>query len=474
MPAYEKLCALITGERPRPRRAHQNNRTPGGDESMSQDRFGGRVQGSISASEQLMETLDQGDLDSLESEHHTSEVLKVVLEDHDHQLERQQLEYEKLQVELETQRNESQQLRKERDDARQQCDKLKRRHEIAGAKYKQVLASTILPYAQAKGLHWGRQTSENQTMVLKSLLTDAEEADGLRIRVGMLQNEMLAKRDNVQALPDEQLAQDFRSILALIKSLARTVRPSQGVDITKFTGPSGLLRGADVQAWGVRARKKYLIEAWTWSVLCDFVFRGPFGVFGEEGQDLMILWKGIFGHEHIDGWPTPSASCESWRYCTSEQLAGKMNPTTMSRDSTKDGEWDRNLDVSIMTARKHVYSIIMAFVSTICGGGNVPEVGQIVDNAFDLALQMSHQRARLQVTYPSVGARFHGTSMKPMEDSSDDEDSHIETRTISFVVNPGLTKWGDAYGKNLDQRYDIVPSLVEVEADGPAQGILLY
>jgi hypothetical protein len=31
---------------------------------------------------------------------------------------------------------------------------------------------------------------------------------------------------------------------------------------------------------------------------------------------------------------------------------------------------------------------------------------------------------------------------------------------VAFVINPGLTKYGDAHGKNLDQRYDIVPSLV--------------
>jgi hypothetical protein len=48
---------------------------------------------------------------------------------------------------------------------------------------------------------------------------------------------------------------------------------------------------------------------------------------------------------------------------------------------------------------------------------------------------------------------------------------------VAFIVNPGLTKWGDAHGKCLDQRLDIVPALVFVEESvqetsniGPAEG----
>jgi hypothetical protein len=39
----------------------------------------------------------------------------------------------------------------------------------------------------------------------------------------------------------------------------------------------------------------------------------------------------------------------------------------------------------------------------------------------------------------------------------------IEEGTVSFVVNSGLTKWGDAEGRNMDCRYDIIASLVQVE-----------
>jgi hypothetical protein len=35
--------------------------------------------------------------------------------------------------------------------------------------------------------------------------------------------------------------------------------------------------------------------------------------------------------------------------------------------------------------------------------------------------------------------------------------------TVAFVVSLRLTKWGDAEGRQLDCRYDIVPSLVHLQ-----------
>ncbi|KAJ8113128.1 hypothetical protein OPT61_g4673 [Boeremia exigua] len=84
----------------------------------------------------------------------------------------------------------------------------------------------------------------------------------------------------------------------------------------------------------------------------------------------------------------------------------------------------------------------------------------IVDRAFTLALEMSLQNCRFQVTYPSAGAKFHDGSMSSLPDL-DGED--ISDGIVAFVVNLGLTKWGDAHGKMLDQRYDVVSALVQLE-----------
>ena len=45
----------------------------------------------------------------------------------------------------------------------------------------------------------------------------------------------------------------------------------------------------------------------------------------------------------------------------------------------------------------------------------------------------------------------------------DRDGDDINDGVVAFVVNPGLTKWGDARGEKLDERYDIVPCLVQLE-----------
>lgn len=93
-----------------------------------------------------------------------------------------------------------------------------------------------------------------------------------------------------------------------------------------------------------------------------------------------------------------------------------------------------------------------------------PQISVTINKAFALALQLSTQRCRLQLTYPLVGAEFHKHSMESMPDP-DGED--IENGNVAFIAHPGLTKWGDAHGKNLDHRFDIVSSLVQLEAPEP-------
>jgi hypothetical protein len=45
----------------------------------------------------------------------------------------------------------------------------------------------------------------------------------------------------------------------------------------------------------------------------------------------------------------------------------------------------------------------------------------------------------------------------------DPDGNNVEVGTVAFVVHPGLTKWVDTHRKKLEHRYDIVPSLVQLE-----------
>jgi hypothetical protein len=399
--------------------------------------------------------------------------------DAEQELKAQKSQYEILSMKFDQVSQAAHQFQKQRDDFRKKYNKLvhqyqelEHHYKSAHGRYMHIIQETILPYVQAKELEWNHQTAETMAMVLQPLMIDAVEAGELRNQLTTLQNEMLAKRDKVEIISDEQFAQDFRNLAALIKSLSRTVRPMQGVNLPEFTGSPGLLRGVVQEPWGARAGKKYLIEAWVWSVICDYLFRGPFNVYGQEGHDLATMWRGIFGHEHVDFWPSPSSLCETWRCTTAEQLAAQLSPTAVLQGSTKShDETFHNLDLSFIKTHTHIYSVIMGFISTVSGVIEVPQVHTIIDKAFTLAMQMSLQRFRLQITYPCIGAAFDQSSMKPMDaPDDDDEKDEIKAGTVTFVVNPGLVKWGNAHGKNLDQRYDIVPSLVKVEATRPSHG----
>jgi hypothetical protein len=85
---------------------------------------------------------------------------------------------------------------------------------------------------------------------------------------------------------------------------------------------------------------------------------------------------------------------------------------------------------------------------------------------------MSPQRTRVRITYPVVGSGWDGSSMKLLEDPDDDDDV-TENGVVSFVLNPGLTKWGDAHGKKLDQRCDIVKAKVKLERLDQMEGVSL-
>ena len=54
-----------------------------------------------------------------------------------------------------------------------------------------------------------------------------------------------------------------------------------------------------------------------------------------------------------------------------------------------------------------------------------------------------------------------------------DDDDKAESGVVAFVLRPGLTKWGDAHGKNLDQVCPIVKSTVKLERVDEMEGVTL-
>lgn len=76
-------------------------------------------------------------------------------------------------------------------------------------------------------------------------------------------------------ISDEQFTQQFQSLAALVKTFSRTAIPlptASGIlavgDILNAT----LNYGVDPAYWTTSIRKKFLIEAFVWSVLWDSLF----------------------------------------------------------------------------------------------------------------------------------------------------------------------------------------------------------
>jgi hypothetical protein len=85
----------------------------------------------------------------------------------------------------------------------------------------------------------------------------------------------------------------------------------------------------------------------------------------------------------------------------------------------------------------------------------------VIQKAFTLAVDIFSQRCRFQVMWPQLDEEYFlgvTTGLVSIPDSEE-----VQEGRVAFIVNPGLTKWGDAHGKCLDQRLDIVPALVFVE-----------
>lgn len=398
--------------------------------------------------------------------------VKTMIAKHNQQLQEQKLQHQKLESANCLLHKDNTRLREQRaklkeqrdafqgkiDYLQKECEKLDHEHKYADNRYQYFLSRVIQPYAKSKGLRWDDQSKATIDVIMDPLSNDALEATSLRQQVQALQKELLAKVEKTQSMSDDQFSQDFRNLVALIKTLSRTIRPNEKVNIFDILGSPILLSNVAQEHWTGRAGKKCFFEAWVWSVLLDTVFKSPFAIFGHVSNELRDVWDKMFQTKSDKDWPCPSSVSEGWRCATMDRLLEIVEPSLITGGILQ-GDTDAMKD-NVLQARFELLGIVGGSLKHIDSAINFALISQIVDKAFTLALQMSLQRARLQVTYPDVGANFNKDEMSvmPGEDGEDADEG-----VVSYVVNPGLTKWGDAHGKHFDQRYDIVPALVQLE-----------
>ncbi|KAH6863426.1 hypothetical protein B0T12DRAFT_329350, partial [Alternaria alternata] len=262
------------------------------------------------------------------------------------------------------------------------------------------------------------------------------EVRRLRNQVQELQQDMLAKVDKVDAISDDQFAKEFRSLASTIKSFSRSIRFTDQPNIVEVLNSLVLVKDVASHHWSSRARKKPLVEAWIWSILISLVFESPYAIFGDHCQAVHKAWLQIYGAGQLHSWPVPSSQSESWRFKTVEQLYEQTSKSELLPEG---------LTASMLDVHTFVTDIISSHFERLSPGYRVSDVHSIVDKAFALAMNMFLQRSRLQVTYPAIGAEFDEKSMTSVED---DDEENMEVGVVAFIINPGLTKWGDVHGEH--------------------------
>ena len=329
-----------------------------------------------------------------------------------------------------------------------------------------ILFKLVEPYAKRNKIQVDEWTPEPFLEVLTSLSRDAADASSYAVemsslteQVQMLQKEMFAKVEKVHVASDEQFAQDFRVLASSIKSLSRTISINDAEDTANILSAGFLFENVPHHHWIGRPKKKILVEAWVWSVLMQHVFRTPFAIFGKQCDLLNANWQCLYMSEHCHDWPIPTSLSENWRCTSVESLLELVDRDVITHGKCR--QVLQKLEPEIVAARKNVYQIIGSYLFKISTKGvNPSEVQSIVDKAFTFAMEMSRQRIRLQVTFPKAGDKFDSDTMRFKSDT-DEED--MDDSVVAFIINPGLTKWGDTHGKNFDHRYDIIPALVYLE-----------
>jgi hypothetical protein len=183
-------------------------------------------------------------------------------------------------------------------------------------------------------------------------------------------------------------------------------------------------------------------------------------MFGPYGRMLSDEFLHMFGTETQLKWPIPSELAERWRVTTLEQLVNMVGTEAITSRATK--KKNIELENSIKIQRDWIADRITKPLRRLSVRVDSSTLTAIIDKAFALALKMFRQQCRFQVVFPKIGDRYIEGATPNLTSVPESDD--VECGRVGFIVKPGLAKWGDAHGKSLEKRLDLVPSLVFIEA----------
>ncbi|KAF2812275.1 uncharacterized protein BDZ99DRAFT_263868 [Mytilinidion resinicola] len=287
----------------------------------------------------------------------------------------------------------------------------------------------------------------------------------LHSNLDTLQKSALNNVERFQPTQDDELGEQFDGLASAIKVLTREIPTSIDPEtLAELFGEWTLLQGVSKAFWKTKLHMRCLLEAAIWSLLMDTVFSTPFYIFGGNHASVcMQQWMELFAQRDTleaaseSGtfhWPAPSPLCEKWRYVTIEQLKIKAI-------GSDDIPIDPIIQTSHQDAKSGIEKLLTDHLSPIAPALKPLKIQKIIKKAWDLAVEMGTQRCRLQLVSPELGEEYLSGESSNLMGISGCE--NLRKGRVAFIANPGLRKWGDGHGANLENYFDLKPALVYVE-----------
>ena len=156
------------------------------------------------------------------------------------------------------------------------------------------------------------------------------------------------------------------------------------------------------------------------------------------------------GVESADAYPVASEQSEKWRNATVLHLTSKV-----SRNPEKASA----IAITILEQLEDRLSDILGIDSLKASDRD--SLTKIVTDSCEFALLLGQQRCRLRFYIPEAGLHFdaNDNNKEKLETIGGEE---IQFGKVGFVSAPGLRKWGNGYGQNLDELDVIVGARVKV------------
>jgi hypothetical protein len=148
-------------------------------------------------------------------------------------------------------------------------------------------------------------------------------------------------------------------------------------------------------------------------------------------SELSEKWKSLTGTRLHEKYGTTAPGSDEVKRSVLEKLVDPLSAGNLGKAYSPQSGWGRNLEL-------------------------------VVDCAANLAMIMSKQRSRIELYVPEVslldGTNVH--ALGKIVDIEEEDGAPIQGK-IDFVVIPGLRRWGDGLGTNLDRHVDLEAARVK-------------